>query len=506
MTLANKTIGNAIAGAIGYAWPVVLALVTTPYIVYKLGNDVYGILALVTSVLGFFAFLDLGITNASVKYISEAYAKNDIKEISKIIGSSLSVFLTIGVLGGAIIALLTNTLVQKLLKIPATYVSDSTFAFYIAACGFALNMIVGVFAAIPKAIQRYDLTTKVNIFVGTSLTLLIVLVVYLGYGLKHVVILNFLSSFISLAAYTLIIKKHLEGVSIRINFDSATFKKLFQFGIYSLIATISSAIVLQLDRILIGSYLGSADVTLYVIPATIAFALNSIVVNLMSVIFPLCSHLYATGEHDKLRELYLKASKYAFIIVISLATPIVMLSTQIMGHWMGAEYALKSSSILAILTVSSVFISMTAIPSFILYGIGMPGINAKFAMLSAILNICLCFILIPSIGLQGAAIANLANLILVILYLITVDRTIIKIGIKQFAREVLLKPLAVSIIQALIIYYIFMPYIKGLMSLAIVILVSVGIYYSVSLLTNVLNPEDKYLFKSYLNIKPRENL
>src|SRR5512143_564796 len=169
MTLANKTIGNALAGVIGYAWPVALALVTTPYIVSRLGNDAYGILALVTSVLGFFAFLDLGMTNASVKYISEAYAKNDIKEISNIIGSSLAVFLTIGALGGALIAVMTSTLVRKLLKIPADYVSDSTFAFYVASCGFVLNMVVGVFASIPKALQRYDITTKVNMIIGTAL-------------------------------------------------------------------------------------------------------------------------------------------------------------------------------------------------------------------------------------------------------------------------------------------------------------------------------------------------
>jgi len=506
LTLANKTIGNAIAGVIGYAWPVALTLVTTPYIVHKLGNDVYGVLALVTSVLGFFAFLDLGITNASVKYIAEAYAKNDIIEISKIIGSSLFVFITVGVIGGILIAIMTSTLVQRLLKIPPALVSDSMFAFYVASCGFLLNMVVGVFAAVPRAIQRFDLATKLNIIIGTTLTLLIVLTVYLGYGLKQVVIINFLSSILSLIAYAALAKRHLKGITISIQFDHSTFQKLFHFGIYALLATISSAILFQLDKLLIGSYLGSAFVAFYVVPATIAIGIYNIVVNLMGVIFPLCSHLLATGEHDKLRELYLKASKYAFIIVISLATPVVILSNQIMSHWMGAEYGLKSSSILAILAVSSVFTSMTAIPSFILYGIGMPGVNAKFSLLSAILNPCLCVLLIPRIGLIGAAVANLANFILVIFYLITVDRIIIKVGIKRIAREILLKPLAVCVIQALIIYYIFMPFVKGLPSLVIVILVSVGIYYAISLFMNVLNAEDKNLFKQYLNIKLKENL
>ncbi len=505
MTLANKTIGNALAGVVGYAWPVALALVTTPYIVHKLGNDAYGVLALVTSVLGFFAFLDLGVTNASVKYIAEAYARNNTEEISKIIGSSLSVFLTVGAIGGLLISLMTSTLVQKFLKIPPEYISDSMFAFYIASCGFVLNMVVGVFASIPKAIQRYDLSTKVNLLVGTSLMLSVVLIVYLGYGLRQVVILNFISSLASLSTYILITRKYLKGVSIKIHFDPVTFKKLFQFGMYSLLAMVSSIIVLQLDRLLIGSYLGAASVAFYVVPATIAIGIHNIIVNLMSVVFPLCSHLYATREHDKLRELYLKANKYAFIIAISLAIPIVIFSTQIMHYWMGTEFGLKSHAVLAILTISAVFISMTTIPYFLLDGIGMPGVNAKFAILSAMINIFFCFLLIPRFGLIGAALANLSSFISIALYLITVDRIIMHIGIKSIARDIWMKPLAMGVIQAITLYYLLTPLVRGKVSLILVLIASLAIYYLVSFIFKVFNAEDKFAFGQYLSFKLKED-
>ncbi len=505
MTLANKTIGNALAGVIGYAWPVALALVTTPYIVHKLGNDAFGILALVTSVLGFFAFLDLGITNASVKYISEAYAKNDTQEISNIIGSSLSVFLTIGMLGGILIAIMTSTLVQKLLKIPGGFVSDATFAFYIASCGFVLNMVVGVFASIPKAIQRYDITTKVNISIGTILTLAIVIAVYLGYGLKQVVILNFLSSLISLTTYVFVTKKYLRGVSIRIHFDYATFIKLFRFGMYSLLVIIASTLFNQIDRLMIGSFFGTASVAYYVVPSSVSVGIQSIVVSLMGVVFPLCSHLVATEQYDTLRELYLKANKYAFIVVISLATPVIMLSAQIMTQWMGADYGLNSSTVLAILTASTIFASSTVIPFFILDGLGMPGVNAKFALLSAVVSICLCAVLIPWIGLLGAALANFGNFLAVILYLVTVNRKIMHFGFKRLVREIWLKPLGIGLLQAVIIYYIFMPIIRGKFSLLFAILASIAIYYLATFLFQVLDDEDKQLFKRYIGLRLKVN-
>lgn len=505
MTLANKTIGNAIAGALGYVWPIALALATTPYIVHKLGNDAYGILALVTSVLGFFAFLDLGVTNAAVKYIAEAYARNDLKEIGKIIGSSLSVFLLVGAVGAVLIAAMTSVLVQKLLRIPAEYASESAFAFYVAACGFVLNMAAGVFAAVPKAIQRYDLATKANMLIGTLLTLSTVLIIALGYGLRQVVILNFLSGVLSLCIYIAITKRHLKGVSLAVRFDGATFKKLFRFGVYSLVVILAATTCYQLDRVLIGSFLGSAAVAFYVVPASVAAAIRNIDTSLMGVVFPLCSHLSATNEIDKMRYLYLRASKYAFIVVLSLATPVIVLSGKIMTIWMGPEYA-ASSPVLAVLALTTVFNSVATVPFLILDGTGLPHVNARFSVLSGILNIVLCFLLIPSFGLIGAAFANLSNVIIVFAYLVTVDRNIMHIGLKHIAVDVWLRPFLTCLLQGAVTYYAFMPYVSGKASLLLALASSLGIYYGAAFVFNIVDTEDRDLFRQYVSLKVKEGI
>lgn len=498
MTLASKTIGNAFAGLIGFAWPILLAIVSMPYIVHKLGNEAYGVLALVTSVLGFFAFLDLGVTNASVKYMSEAYAQDDVEKINKIIGSSLVVYLLAGGIGACIIALMTNTLVQRILKIPAGYIADSTFAFYIASCGFLLNMVLGVFAAVPKAVQRYDVATKVNIVVSTSLTLLTVLTLYLGYGLREVVILNFFSSLASLAIYILVAKKLVGNLSIRICFDPTTFKKLISFGAFSLLVMISSTILFQLDRLLIGTFAGAAQVAFYAVPASIAFRIHTIIANIMGVVFPLCSELHTTGQKMKLRELYLKASKYSFVIAISIATPMVVLSGKVMKYWMGDEYGHKSGMVLMLLASSSFFASLSVIPSYLLDGIGKPRVNAFFAVLSAIMNIILCLLLIPRYGITGAALANLANFILVVLYLVIVDVRILHIGLFNFVVKIWSRPLTAALAQALVTMFIIAPFISGIATLIAGLAASVGVFYLCALVVKALNDEDVTLFKNFM--------
>jgi O-antigen/teichoic acid export membrane protein len=501
LTLANKTIDNALAGIIGFAWPILLSLFTTPYIVHKLGNDAYGILALVTSVLGFFAFLDLGVTNASIKYIAEAFAKRDIAEINRIIGSSLAVYLTVGTLGACIIFLMTSTLVQNILKIPASFAKDTTFAFYLAACGFILNMMLGVFAAVPKAIQKYGIVTKVNILVGSSLTLFTVLILYLGYGFREVVILNFVSSLISLAVYLFLTKRLVDGVIVRVNFDTTTFKKLFAFGFFSLMGAISGTILFQFDKLLICAFVGSAYVAFYVVPANIATMIHTLIANQMSVVFPLCSELHSTGKHDQLKDLYLKGSKYAFILAISVATPIIVLSSKIMHFWMGAEYGEKSGMVLSVLATSYLVTSLTVIPHYLINGIGKPKINAIFSLISGILNLCLCLILIPNYGIIGAASANLANFAIVALYLVVIDKHIMRIGILNLLIKIWLRPLLVAMVQGCMIIWLFAPFINSILNLLITLLFSVLIYYLLAYFFRVFNAEDIYLLKHFIDTK-----
>src|SRR5439155_921224 len=63
----------------------------------------------------------------------------------------------LGLIGGIIIALLTPQLSQHWLRVPLRLQSDAAFVLYLSAVGFALNMCLTVFGAIPQGLQRLDL-------------------------------------------------------------------------------------------------------------------------------------------------------------------------------------------------------------------------------------------------------------------------------------------------------------------------------------------------------------
>lgn len=501
MSLAQKTIGNALAGVIGFVWPILLSLFSLPYIVNKLGNDSYGVLAVVTSVLGFLAFLDLGVTSASVKYVAEAMATEDTDEINRIVGSSLVLYIVTGGAGALLLSAMATMLVERFLKIPASCRPDAVFAFYVAAGGFFVNMVLGVFASIPKAVQRFRIITKVNIFVTSALTLGTIAVLSLGYGLREVIILNFMSSLASLAVYFVVDKRLIRGISFRPHFHAGVFRKLFSFGMYSLIVVISSAVLYQLDRLMIASFAGAAEVAFYVVPSSIALRISSFVASMMGVVFPLSSELYMTGQTAKLQNLYLRGSKYALMIGVSLVVPLCLLSTEIMHYWMGGTFGTKSGPILACLAVSSFFASLTAIPALLLDGVGKPRANAFFALLSAVFNVSLCLLLIPRLGVMGAAYASLANGIIVAMYLVTVDKKILHIGLGRIVKEVWRRPLMAAFCQGLFTAFVLAPHVSGIVSLLMVLALSCLSFYAVAIVVKAVTMEEIGQFRSAVTVR-----
>lgn len=56
---------NSLFSVMEFGWPIIIALVASPYIVRSIGPDACGVLSIVGVALGVFGFLDLGMGGAA---------------------------------------------------------------------------------------------------------------------------------------------------------------------------------------------------------------------------------------------------------------------------------------------------------------------------------------------------------------------------------------------------------------------------------------------------------
>ena len=504
MNLAHRTIHNVLFNLLGWLWPIGLSLLATPYIVRHLGKDAYGVLALVWAVLGYFALLDLGLSAATIKYISKYHALGDYEKVRKVINSNLLIFVIIGVGGGAILAGITPFLLDKVLLVPPSLIPLTRFAFYVGAAGFLFTMSLGVLTAIPNALQRYDISNLVGIVITTATTLGTVGLLAAGYWLREVVLWNLFLSVLSVALYIGIARHLLPEISWRPGFDWPTFRESLNFGSMALIQRISGAILFQLDRLLIGAFLGTAAVTFYVVPANLTQRIHGIVSRTTQVIFPVSSALQTTNQGARLQQVYLRSAKFGAMAGSALAVPFAVLSFPFLRYWMGPEFARQGSTVLTILAASYYLSSLTAVPSSTAHGIGRPDVNAAFASSVAILNVTLCLILIPRWGLVGAAYANLFGVVLVVpAFLFFMEHHLLQLETRLVLRKVYLGPTMVGAVVILFGAFVIAPQVRSLGIVLVGFLLCLALYGLLALLLGIIDREARLFLWHYLSAVPR---
>src|SRR5512146_2179686 len=88
-----------------------VSLLMMPFIVHTLGDRMYGLWALVATLLGYYGLLDFGLTPAVCQHIAVALGRDDREACNGVVAASLRFFLVVGVvvllLSGAVAACAT---------------------------------------------------------------------------------------------------------------------------------------------------------------------------------------------------------------------------------------------------------------------------------------------------------------------------------------------------------------------------------------------------------------
>ncbi len=397
-------IRNTVYNFFSSIWLLVLHFFTTPYIVRFLGVDAYGIYAIVFVVIGYFGFLELGFGKATIKFISAYYAKKDYEMIEQTISSGILVYLTMGIFGFILIALLTDILVTHIFNISEDLIPTAKFVFYVSAVSFMVNMLCSFFSSIPRALQRFDITNKVGIIVGTIQTGVSVLILYLGFYLKELMLFNLGVSVLTLIIYLIISKKLLPRIKFKIAFYRSVFKEIFKFSGFVALDKVLVVLSVRINSFIIGIFQPISAVTYYVIPETISSKISFIPNSISQTSFPSFSELNTVSK-DLTRELFLRSTKYIVILTIPFLIFFMGFSEKFLFYWIGEDISLKSTLIMQILGAAYIlsFWAYTSIDGA--RGLHRPDIPAKIQGILGFTNIVLSIILIPFFGIFGAALA-----------------------------------------------------------------------------------------------------
>jgi O-antigen/teichoic acid export membrane protein len=402
-TLTRNTLLNLLSQGVYLA----LAFWGIPILIQGLGPEQFGLLALVWAVVGYFTLLDFGISRANTKFISEVLVTKDRDQEHKIIWSSLFSTMFVGLLSGLLIFLCAPYAVDQVLNINAELRTEAIEIFKLTALGVPFMLLYGTLKGFQMAVQRFDQINYFQIGIGIVQWCGSILLVGAGYSTYSIVVLTIVSRIFFTIAVAVTMPWIYHGFYSRIQpADGETLKKLWSFGGWVFISQVISPLYLYIDRIFIGMFLTLHAVSFYSVPQEALSRLLVLTMSFTVTLFPAMSAQAAVEEHNGMaRLLYFRSMKYLLIVSVPAALCFILFAKEIVGLWLGADFAAQTYVIFQVLTVGLVFNSVAQIPNTILHAYNRPDIPAKFHVLEFPLVIALNIVLIPIIGIIGAAIA-----------------------------------------------------------------------------------------------------
>src|SRR3989449_4159915 len=226
MTGGRRVARNVVVNVVSQVWLTLLVIVTVPIVLHGIGVPAYGIFVLASLVLGYTALLDLGLTPAVIRSIAVHHATGNHARLQHIIGTALTMLIVLALLVGGLLALLTPLAVDSFLHVPPSLRGDARFVLYVAAAGFACNMVLLLFVGIAQGLQRLDLFASRTLALGTATAIAQVLVVVWGGGLRGLALVTIGINALSLVIFVFIARRLLPDIGFRPRFDRSALREL----------------------------------------------------------------------------------------------------------------------------------------------------------------------------------------------------------------------------------------------------------------------------------------
>lgn len=295
---------------------------------------------------------------------------------------------------------------------PLVIRSDSTTLFSLSLSILFFDILNNQGILYLRAENRAVLSVVLqNIEIVIRLILLLLLVSAFSKNIQYILWANAVSSMLLFLILILIMLPAMKGAKI----STRIMKELFFFGLPFMVAGLFDRTIELADRRLVGYFMGDEATGLYVASYTVAALIRLLVYSFNAGWQP-----YFLREVDKeegrvkLEKIYFQTG-VVFIAIWFLASLWVPELVRIpLGH---GRYILHASywdgiPIIPVIMGAYVMMGLYLLQLPVLYHKNKTGMNAVFMGIGAAVNLVLNLILIPKMGLMGAAIATAAAYLL----------------------------------------------------------------------------------------------
>lgn len=397
---------------------ILVGLIYTPIMLRLLGQSEYGLYNTTASTISTLYLLSFGFGDAYIRYYSEYRHKKEKKEIFRLNGTFMIIFILIGLLAFACGIYLTNHL--ELIFDQGFTVQEyekARILMFILTINVSLSFPMSVFTTIIGANERFvfqKLIATIQTVLSPCLTLPLLM---MGYGAVGLTTLSLALAIISWGINIYYCWTKLGTRFIFSNPNLSLLKNLFVFSFFIALNSIVDQINWNIDKLLLGRFKGTATVAVYSLGYNLYSYYQNFSTSISGVFTPRIHKIVQETRKDtvlqkaELTGLFVKVGRIQFLALALIASGIAFFGKEfIINVWAGAGYEDSYYvSLLLILPASIALIQNLGIE--IQRALDKHQFRSIVYTFMAGLNLAISIILCQKLGAIGSALGTAFSLI-----------------------------------------------------------------------------------------------
>ncbi|MHC4397331.1 MAG: oligosaccharide flippase family protein [Planctomycetota bacterium] len=394
----SSLIVNAFSNWVVLVVNVIIGLLLTPYIISHIDKDGYGIWTLAVSFVGYYGLLQLGIGAAILRYLPFHEGRGNQKAMIGAFSTAVAFYL---MLSSVIlcVTMLAAGPVSEFFKQGAEF----TQLFRLVGLSVAIGCPVWVLDATIRSCEKFVPANAVTLI--TSLFRAVALAVVLRQG-RGLVAMGWVMVALGLLSLSLnIITLLLTCRNIRFSLKAISadhLRTLISFGIMMTLMSFGFMLRFQVDRVVIGRFMGMEALGIYAVAATLLMHFRNSVGAAARVLFPRFGYLDGKGRFDESVSLFLKSTKLVSVIACGIAGALIAIGPSFVKLWVGPGFE-ASYAVLLVLALAQMVDQSQTSSIALLAGHGKQGVLAVFAVAEGTAATVLAVLLVPKYGVIGVA-------------------------------------------------------------------------------------------------------
>jgi O-antigen/teichoic acid export membrane protein len=392
----------------GLTAPLIAGFVSIPMLIAGLGEERFGMLAIIWLVLGYFSIFDFGLGRAVAHATSNLRGTDPDADTSEIFWTGIPIMFVFGILGGGLIALLVDPIVRSVLNISAALTQEGEAAMMAVVFGLPLVTTAVGLRGFLEGHLRFRAVAGVRSVLGILVFVSPLFVLPFTNDLGAIVSVLVLTKVLGVVLYGWLCRPELAGSKGVQAFSRDVARRLIGFGGWLTVSNIISPMMVYMDRFVIGSLVSVTAVSYYVTPFEVVSKLLIVASAAATVLFPLMTRHIAEGRGTVHRDV-IRSSLLLSGLLLPAVLFFVIFARPFLAWWINEEFASQSAFVMQVLAIGMLVNSAAMVPFASIHSANRPDVTAKIHILELPIYAVAIYLFTREMGIAGTALAWLTR-------------------------------------------------------------------------------------------------